>query len=71
MVKLVTFGDELIQNLKTLSKDKNRPIIVIFDGFRYQSLVTDSSNATSPIFLVLFIRIKYIIQSSAQFILAG
>ena len=64
--KLIIFNKKLIQkSQQKISKNKNIPIIVSFDGFHYQSFVTQAV-ATIPVFLVIFIRVKSMIKGSVQ-----
>ena len=46
-------------------KEKNIPKIVSFDGFHYQSFVTQTI-PTIPAFLVTLIRVKSVIKGSVQ-----
>ena len=41
--KLIIFSKKLILKSQKISKNKNRPIIVSFDGFHYQSFVTQAT----------------------------
>ena len=50
-----------------MSKNKNRPIIVSFDGFHYQSFLTQAT-ATIPAFSVIFIRVKFMIKIFRYFV---
>ena len=49
-----------------ISKNKNRPIIVSFDGF-YQSFVTQAT-ATFPAFSVILVRVKFMIKILRYFV---
>ena len=64
-VQAVWKSKKLIQKSKKKSKNKNIPIIVSFDGFPYQSIVTQAT-ATIPSFSVIFIRLKSMVKSSVQ-----